>query len=114
MKYRDIHVGDVLRIRRWEDMEAEFGLGDDGEINCSFKFTKNMLPVCGQKFTVMKRDSRERFWSEEGVEKINLPTWRDHWNISADMLEPWCEEEIVEPVSEDSLFDFLMGTKEET
>lgn len=107
MKYRDIHVGDVLRIRRWEDMEAEFGLDDDGEINCPFKFTKNMLPMCGQKFTVMKRDLRERFFSEEGVEKVNLSQWRDYWNISADMLEPWEDEEFVAP--EESLFDFLTG-----
>lgn len=107
MKYRDIHVGDVLRIRRWEDMEAEFGLDDDGEINCPFKFTKNMRPMCGQKFTVMKRGSGERFFSEEGVEKTNLSLWRDHWNISADMLEPLEDEEFVAP--EESLFDFLAG-----
>ena len=34
-------VGDVLRIRAWDDMAEEFG-GDGYEIPCKFSFTRSM------------------------------------------------------------------------
>lgn len=120
MRDGDIHIGGVYRIRDWDDMAAEFGLIAGGiydeSIDCKFKFTAGMKPLCGQKFTV-KEISYE--WSdmyvksEEGVEKKMLPSWRSifSWKISPDMLEPWIEEEVVEGVPEDSLFDFIMGSE---
>lgn len=29
MRDEDIHIGDVLRVRQWEDMAAEYGTTDD-------------------------------------------------------------------------------------
>lgn len=117
MRKEDIHIGDVLRIRRWEDMEAEFGIyeGDERCIDCAFRFTTSMKPLCGQKFTVKEINyewSNINVKSKEGVERLT-PRWRSKpWKISSDMLEPWTEEEVFEGVPEDSLFGFLMGSEE--
>lgn len=35
-------VGDVVRIRSWEDMEAEFGVDEDGNIPCKY----SLLTLC--------------------------------------------------------------------
>ena len=31
-----------VKLRTWDDMEAEFGLDKDGDINCPWNFTLNM------------------------------------------------------------------------
>lgn len=71
-------VGDVLRIRAWDDMAEEFG-GDGYEIPCKFSFTRSMEHLCGQEFVVREIDTEGYYHSESGVE--------DGWNISSDMLE---------------------------
>ena len=45
-------VGDKVQIREWDDMENEFGLDFDGDINCRFTFTKNMKTYCGQTLII--------------------------------------------------------------
>lgn len=120
MRDHDIHVGDRLRIRNWADMAAEFGTDYSGSnIKCRFNFTREMAGLCGKPFTVtgynLRGDGRINYLSAEATELINAPSWRRvGWNISSDMLEPLEDEEAVEGVPEGSLFDFLMGTKEET
>ena len=47
MKDEDIHIGDVLRIRQWDDMVDEFGVKPSGDIGCSGVFVKNMKCLCG-------------------------------------------------------------------
>ena len=42
-------VGDVVRIRSWEDMEAEFGVDEDGNIPCKYNFTDFMRNMCGDE-----------------------------------------------------------------
>ena len=37
MRQSDIKVGDVLRIRQWEDMEAEFGVNELGDISPDYE-----------------------------------------------------------------------------
>lgn len=44
MKYK---VGDVVRIREWDDMENEFGLDCDGAIKCQGSFVISMKEFCG-------------------------------------------------------------------
>ena len=120
MRDHDIYVGARLRIRNWSDMAAEFGTDYGGsDIDCRFGFTREMAGLCGKPFTVteykLRDNGRISYSSAEGTELINAPSWRRNgWNISSDMLEPLEDEEAVEGVPEGSLFDFLMGTKEET
>ena len=52
MRDEDIHIGDVLRIRQWDDMAKEFGVNDYGSIPCRCAFTEDMCYLCGEKFTV--------------------------------------------------------------
>lgn len=82
---RVFQVGDVCRIREWDDMAAEFGnpTFPGGSIPVQFTFTELMRPLCGRQFTV-KSIFGSKYYSEEGVE--NQATI-GQWNISADMLE---------------------------
>lgn len=47
-------VGDVVRVRSWDDMKDEFGLDADGNINCRFCFTSAMRKMCGKLYHVSK------------------------------------------------------------
>lgn len=115
MKDMEISVGDRLRVRSWESMAAEFGTDDDGwAICCRFKFMREMMNICGEPFTVKEIADGiggRAYLSEEGTEMIGCEyTWRPKgWLISADMLEPYTEDEELEGVSVDSLFDMLSG-----
>lgn len=108
MKQEDIHIGDVLRIREWHDMEKEFGLNRDGEINCRFVFVPSMRPLCGQRFTVKTINSNDTIISEEGIESDGRI-----WHISADMLELCDEYDQIAEESLDGLFVYLFGAEGE-
>lgn len=78
---REFQVGDRCRIRQWDDMAEEFGLDEDGRINCYAFFIEGMRYLCGAPFTVSKKFNNPGalYNSEEGYE--------GYWNISGDMLE---------------------------
>lgn len=78
-------VGDILRIRQWDDMANEYGCTPYGSIHCNFMFTREMRCMCGEIFTV-KEITNDRYYSEEGIEGM--------YSISADMLEYVMEEEL--------------------
>lgn len=100
MKDKDIHVGDVLRIRQWDDMEAEFGtfLGER-ILTPNYNFLSKMAYLCGKLFTVSGVYNDVCYQSEENVE--------GSWKITAEMLEPanLYEEELLPNVD---LTDFLV------
>lgn len=41
-------VGELVRIRQWDDMEKEFGLTMLGSIRCRCCFADGMKPLCGK------------------------------------------------------------------
>lgn len=94
----DPQVGDIVRIREWDDMVAEFGLNDAGNIPCKFTFIQDMKKLCGRTFKLTKIDSY-------GV-CYGLDT---SFSISKDMIElaedssPW--EEV-----DGSMIDEFLGT----
>lgn len=90
MKDSEIHVGDVLQIRSFEDMKSEFGIDEDGDIHGGRTawFDNKMKPLCGKVFTVSEFKYNE-YHSVEGVEDCNNGT---HWSISAWMLEPYSDD----------------------
>lgn len=47
-------VGDVLRVRQWDDMANEFGYTNPchDEIKCLDIFVEEMKYLCGKTFTV--------------------------------------------------------------
>lgn len=94
-------VGDVLRVRQWDDMAAEFGLDGLGGINCKYcKFAPEMRYMCGQTFTVSSITPNRKYHSKEGIE--------DFWLITEDMLEPYCDVELyADPTDKKNIEAFL-------
>lgn len=76
-------VGELVRIRQWEDMVKEFGMRSTGSVNCKCHFTVAMKSLCG-KYAEIK-DLREdgivflRFFNCDGLST--------DWNYSTNMLE---------------------------
>ena len=55
MRDSEIKIGDVVKIRQWDDMVSEFGINTLGNIPIPHKitdFTSNMKRYCGEVFTV--------------------------------------------------------------
>lgn len=104
MKDEDIHIGDVLRIRQWDDMVDEFGLKPSGDIGCGGVFVKNMKCLCGKQFTVSSVEYGN-YRSDERVERI-IGQCRKMWRITADMLEP-LEEDFLEDTTDEELIKLL-------
>lgn len=106
MKDSEINIGDVLRIRSFEDMKSEFGIDEDGDIHGGRTawFDNEMKPLCGKVFTVSEFEYDE-YHSVEGVEDCDDGT---HWSISAWMLEPFNDTDELEPASDDD-FDVLFS-----
>ena len=51
--YPTYQIGDQVTIRQWDDMSAEFGLNEHGEINVPKFFTKHMKKYCGQTLPIV-------------------------------------------------------------
>ena len=77
---REFKVGDHLRIRKWEDMEAEFGINQFGDIPCEAMFTRYMRDLCGMEFHVDRKNNYNKYF--DYIHKIF-----SDWSISGDMLE---------------------------
>lgn len=93
MRDEDIHIGDVLRVKQWEDMKEEFGYGIEGGILTIPSFAGGMRYLCGTQFTVKniyKDCGGICYRSFEGGENERQ---FGHWYISADMLEPFAEDD---------------------
>lgn len=91
---REFHAGDVVRIRDWDDMEAEFGLNSWGNIDCRFTFTDEMSAYCGEVYTIEYIDGREH------VHFTEQNSLSSDYNVSFDMIE------LVEDPSQESIPDF--------
>ena len=97
-------VGDVVRIREWDDMLKEYGeIG--GDINCTCMFVKDMRVSCGAQCTI---DSKFddivtlKFHDSEIGNKMR------GFSFSTDMIEPTTDmSSLAESLSRVS--DFLSG-----
>lgn len=113
MRDSEIHVGDRLRVRDWDDMAAEFRLDMDGDILIAPRgssgprvwFVREMQSLCGQTFTVREIEDSSVILSYVSEE----PDPRD-WTITAQMLEPARDlEPISAPEDSGGLFSFLLS-----
>ena len=106
---RKFIVGDICRVRQWEDMEKEFGLNTRGDIKCKFTFTKEMRDLCGRLFTI-KKIQLGHYNSEEEIEMDNAyGGFIYNRNISEDMLEYSAPEDGEEYTGEDLDITDLIG-----
>lgn len=82
MKIDDIQVGDIVRVREWDDMAAEFGVVGS-HINCCLTFITEMREFCGNEYVVED--------IEYGIERVYFELTPDSeergYSFSADMLE---------------------------
>ena len=76
-------VGELVRIRQWDDMVKEFGTSSTGSVNCRCYFTVDMKPLCGKYAEIkdLRVDSIVflRFFNCEKEDKC--------WSYSTDMIE---------------------------
>ena len=79
MKFK---VGDRVRIRQWDDMRKEFGLGGGGSINCTGSFICSMRDLCGEEFVISELS--ELSLSKTALKVRGLETG---WTITTDMIE---------------------------
>ena len=106
MNIEDIHIGDKVKIRQWDDMKAEFGVEKD-YILCSFGFLEFMRPLCGMDFEV-ERISGDFVCliDESGLSPSKV--LEKPVSISADMLELSDATISFEPF-EDAALNGLLG-----
>lgn len=94
MKDKDIHIGDMVRVRQWEDMKAEGFVTSGGSIKFSGQsvmFTNDMKYLCGRTFTVAN-SVEFPFVTEtiyESSEHIECRKSGGRWYLTAVMLEPY-------------------------
>lgn len=82
----EIKAGDKVRIKSWEAMEAEFGLDEDGDVDCWPHFTEAMRPMCSETFTVLEGLTMRR---DKGVEVFRVE------EIPQRVMVAWMVEEVV-------------------
>ena len=84
----DISVGDIFRIRDFDDMLSEYGSphGQPDVVNCRFHFVPSMMYLCGKEVTVVGVHQ-----STQMITLANNDSTREvirGYSFSADMLEP--------------------------
>lgn len=100
-----LQVGDLVRIRSWEDMASEYNSDGDG-ISIPFYFSDVMGSLCGKEFEVLEVSKyvdepfvnlKNEVIEKDGVQVI-LDGEASNFLISAEMLEsreaPFDEDEI--------------------
>lgn len=83
-------IGDIVRVRSWEDMESEFGVDDRGTIQTTIPFISLMKEYCGLVFEVTdvsRRKSRFGCYYAIGGIKASNPQLEISWGLSSDMIE---------------------------
>ena len=80
MKFK---VGDKVKIKSWEEMEKEFGLNCNGNINCNSCFTDGMKKFCGAVATIRKIDSDGEVELTSTSSNLDFSEWR----FSTDMIK---------------------------
>ena len=108
MKIEDIVVGELVRVREWDDIaeEARENGGYEDEDSIYLKqdecyFVDPMRFLCGQVFMVEDISYVNDFGVS--VHKVLLSQdgkWLEHWTITPGMIEPASDKEQVEIATE--------------
>lgn len=92
MRDEDIHIGDTLRIRSYEDMKSEFGADSDGDILGDFVyFFTSMSNLCGKEFTVSDIAKKEYGYTYLSLQGVECRAGMKPRIIRSWMLEP-CDD----------------------
>jgi len=103
----DFCVGDRVRFK---DLETIKDLEAHEKIR--YGWHPRMNPLCGMEFTISKIDQDGEIHFKEDAPELhcNIIAWKDHWNISEDMIEyvdknPGAADEII---ADNHFFDMLL------
>lgn len=79
-------VGELVRIRQWNDMEKEFGISSSGSILTLHGFVVNMKPLCGKYAEIVGLGENDKvglkFFNCKGLEDLT-----ELYLFDTDMLE---------------------------
>lgn len=80
----EFKVGDRVRIRSWEDMEREYGLDADGNIETPFadSFIREMKHLCGRTAKITD------IFGFEVALRFDEDYGNENWNYTYYMIEP--------------------------
>lgn len=76
-------VGELVRIRQWDDMEKEFGTNHLGTILTQEGFLGKMEPLCGKYAEITRLDKDNRVF----LKFFNCEWSTIGWDYSTDMIE---------------------------
>ena len=76
-------VGELVRIRQWDDMAKEFGTRSTGSVNCNYRFTVSMKPLCGKYAEITKNHDDGRVI----LRFFNCEKENTCWAFHTDMIE---------------------------
>lgn len=79
-------VGDLVRVRTWEDMASEFGINGNGNIAVNHSFTSEMDEYFGNREIYRISDIDERY-DNYSLEKEDCTKANGGYTIGAEMLE---------------------------
>lgn len=77
-------VGELVRIRQWDDMVKEFGVGADGDINSLAPFVTSMKPLCGKYAEIVGLAEND---AEVKLKFFNCCGLDTSWQYSTDVIE---------------------------
>ena len=75
-------VGELVRIRQWNDMVKEFGTDSFGSVACRYFFNKRMKPLCGKYAEIVSLNG-----SLVELKFFNCGGLNTSWGYSTDMIE---------------------------
>lgn len=79
-------VGELVRIRQWDDMEKEFGINREGIILTRHGFVVNMKPLCGKYAEIVGLGENDKvglkFFNCKGLEDLT-----ESYLFDTDMFE---------------------------
>ena len=105
MRSEDIHIGDILLVRQWDDMVREFGTDANGYINTRYGFRPDIKYLCGKQFRVMEILDGVFGKLYEGI-ILDVSKTEDEY-FAPDELEPLSDEEW--DVADDEEIKLLFG-----
>lgn len=76
-------VGELVRIRQWDDMVKEFGVDSVGDIDSCVPFVTSMKPLCGKYAEI--REIRNN--GKVSLRFFNCEKETTYWAFHTDMIE---------------------------
>ena len=76
-------VGELVRIRQWDDIVEEFGTDGYGSVACNYRFLDAMKPLCGKYAEIARLDKDGRV----GLKFFNCEDLNTGWAFHTDMIE---------------------------